>query len=366
MNMPLGTFRKILVATDFSPAAETALEQAVALARGCDAQVTVVHVIKNVHTTLQLMAYAPAWGPASEELAERERALRWQAREKLQALIAPDEAAGVRIRQEVLVGAPFIEIIHAVQLGAYDLVVTGTRGQPALKRALVGSTATKLARKCPCPVWIARLRENSTSRCVLAPVDFSDVSHRTAALAASLAASSGATLHLLHVYDMADLEGVPVPPEDNKAEFLRNRRQMRLAALDQLRQLSESLSPKPDKTTLNVAPGIPWQVIRAATRRAGADLIVMGSVGRGGIPGLLIGNTAEKVLHTTDVSLLIVKPNGFASPVPPLEKIISKQPERQPTARQSNSAIQWPRSYSASRRTIDMSHATSNGFWQAI
>jgi nucleotide-binding universal stress UspA family protein len=45
------------------------------------------------------------------------------------------------------------------------------------------------------------------------------------------------------------------------------------------------------------------------------DLIVMGTVGRGGIAGLLIGNTAEEILQQVDCSVLAVKPDGFVSPV---------------------------------------------------
>jgi nucleotide-binding universal stress UspA family protein len=45
------------------------------------------------------------------------------------------------------------------------------------------------------------------------------------------------------------------------------------------------------------------------------DLIVMGTVSRSGLPGFLIGNSAEKVLPLVDCSLLTVKPEGFVSPV---------------------------------------------------
>ena len=52
-----------------------------------------------------------------------------------------------------------------------------------------------------------------------------------------------------------------------------------------------------------------------AVRRLDADLLVMGTVGRSGIPGLLIGNTAEDVLNAVDCSLLAVKPPGFVCPL---------------------------------------------------
>ena len=46
-----------------------------------------------------------------------------------------------------------------------------------------------------------------------------------------------------------------------------------------------------------------------------ADLVVMGTVGRTGIAGLFIGNTAEMVLEQVQCSVLAVKPAGFVSPV---------------------------------------------------
>ncbi|MDK1310071.1 universal stress protein [Pseudoalteromonas sp. R96] len=45
------------------------------------------------------------------------------------------------------------------------------------------------------------------------------------------------------------------------------------------------------------------------------DLIVMGTVGRVGIPGLIIGNTAESILEQTQCSILAIKPKGFQTPI---------------------------------------------------
>ena len=45
------------------------------------------------------------------------------------------------------------------------------------------------------------------------------------------------------------------------------------------------------------------------------DLVVIGTVGRGGVPGLLIGNTAETILNAVDCSVLTLKPEGFETPI---------------------------------------------------
>ena len=47
----------------------------------------------------------------------------------------------------------------------------------------------------------------------------------------------------------------------------------------------------------------------------GVGLIVMGTVSRSGVAGLLIGNTAEEILRQVDCSVLTVKPDGFVTPV---------------------------------------------------
>ena len=57
------------------------------------------------------------------------------------------------------------------------------------------------------------------------------------------------------------------------------------------------------------------KAISSLSEAVSADLIVMGTVGRTGIPGLIIGNTAENVLQTTRASVLAVKSDGFVSPV---------------------------------------------------
>ncbi|WP_281269171.1 universal stress protein [Thiocapsa rosea] len=55
--------------------------------------------------------------------------------------------------------------------------------------------------------------------------------------------------------------------------------------------------------------------IPTLARKIGADVVVMGTVGRGGIPGLLMGNMAEAILQQVDCSVLATKPPGFVTSV---------------------------------------------------
>lgn len=75
----------------------------------------------------------------------------------------------------------------------------------------------------------------------------------------------------------------------------------------------ESLAIDRASLQIHQSWGTPWQEIRRALKFQAVDLVVMGNVGRSGIPGLLMGNTPEKVLETCDCSILTVKPDGFQS-----------------------------------------------------
>ena len=63
--------------------------------------------------------------------------------------------------------------------------------------------------------------------------------------------------------------------------------------------------------------GVAATAIPEMARELAADLVIMGTVARTGIAGLLIGNTAEAVLEQLQCSVLAIKPSGFVSPVGP-------------------------------------------------
>ena len=66
---------------------------------------------------------------------------------------------------------------------------------------------------------------------------------------------------------------------------------------------------------IHLLKGQPGHVITDFANKKRTDLVVLGTVSRVGISGLLIGNTAERVLSNIDASVLTVKPEGFRTPV---------------------------------------------------
>ena len=69
------------------------------------------------------------------------------------------------------------------------------------------------------------------------------------------------------------------------------------------------------KPQTHLLKGLARTEIPALAARLEVDLVGMGSVGRTGVPGFFIGNTAEKTLAAVDCSILTVKPKAFKTPV---------------------------------------------------
>jgi nucleotide-binding universal stress UspA family protein len=82
-----------------------------------------------------------------------------------------------------------------------------------------------------------------------------------------------------------------------------------------LRQLAQSFGDRLSAVQTIHRRGEPEEVIPEFVVAQGIDLLVMGTVARAGIAGVLIGNTAERVLRKLPCSVLAVKPAGFVSPV---------------------------------------------------
>ena len=69
------------------------------------------------------------------------------------------------------------------------------------------------------------------------------------------------------------------------------------------------------KPQTHLVKGWARKEIPALAKRIEADLVVMGTVGRPGVPGFIVGNTAEMILNQIDCSVLAIKPPGFVTPV---------------------------------------------------
>ncbi len=315
MKSKLG-FERILVATDFSPPAEAALRQAVWLARKTGASITLGHTLTTRRTSPseagpKMDLFMDLLVNEGETLEDFEMEAMREADAKLRRL-AEKIAGSVEIQTRVYVGESFAEVTHAVQREGYDLVLAGTRGLAPWEQFLVGSTAKRLIRKCPSSVWIVKAEHIGIPQVVLAATDFSEISRKAVSQGLLVAQHANAAFHLLHVVDSKDV------PEDVISRIPKGsslQQEINEEASKRMDAFIDSIAVDRASIQVHQSWGTPWQEIRRAAKFQAADLVVIGTVGRSGIQGLLLGNTADKVLDTCDCSILTVKPDGFVSPL---------------------------------------------------
>jgi nucleotide-binding universal stress UspA family protein len=137
-------------------------------------------------------------------------------------------------------------------------------------------------------------------RRVLCPVDFSNVSRAALRTAAGLARTSHGRLTVLFVDDSL-LVAAAAAARDTRASAQNTK-----AALDRFTLQALPAPARPLRLRTVVAVGAPADEILKAARRPAADLIVIGTRGKGGVARLLLGSTAEAVLRRARIPVLAV------------------------------------------------------------
>jgi nucleotide-binding universal stress UspA family protein len=216
---------------------------------------------------------------------------------------------------EVGCGTPFVEIIRRVQEHGHDLVIVSSRRPTALDRAIVGSTALRLLRKCPGAVWVTGRHLDPGPWCVLTAVGSTGLAPALLDLSADIVALRGGEWHVLHCVEYRDEAGMRLQhrPREEIDEY---RRGVREEDWSMLRSLTTGPAGRTGlKPQLWLAEGRADEQILAAIDEQDVHLVVLGSIGRAGLPGVLIGNVAETVFKNAECSILAIKPEGFVSPV---------------------------------------------------
>jgi nucleotide-binding universal stress UspA family protein len=305
-------FKNILFVADREDGLDAALERAVAVSQSNTARLTIMDVTPDAGFDSYLRrTYA----------VDLNARLREQRLESLEMLTRPYTDAGVPVYTTVATGTLFLEVIRAVQRNAHDLVMKVAQQASGLTAALFGSDDMHLLRKCPSPVWIDRPAGARNYQRLLAAVDpfddeSGDLQRLVLDLATSLAEREHAVLDIVHIWELPGesmLANGRGRIERSELDLLLDETERRHRhALDAL-LLPYGLSS--EANSVHLLKGRPASMISAYTREQGIDLVVMGTLGRIGIPGLFIGNTAEDVLRETQTPVLAVKPGGFVSPV---------------------------------------------------
>jgi universal stress protein E len=308
-NLKGGTvkFKSILVDIDVAASVHPALDCAVRLCRQCDAHLQIVDVVS---LRPDATAYLPV-GILEEIVRHRESQL---------SRIA-QSFTGLRIDSHALIGRPADALIKGVMRSGHDLLIRAhARDLSTRLPSMYGAVSMELFRKCPCPVWALGPADGSTSPGILAAVNAAGAGPEEQALnvkiidcGLTIAELQQGSLTILQAHEAISKSILsPHASADVYFDYIdKTRKRVR----DNLKELAASFGSRLNMARIEVREGVPEDVIPEFVVSEGIDLVVMGTVARTGISGLLIGNTAERLLQRLLCSVLTVKPDGFFSPV---------------------------------------------------
>ena len=174
--------------------------------------------------------------------------------------------------------------------------------------------AAKLLRKCPGPVWVVKPEHDLGHRLVLAATDLMAVGDLAVEWAAFVAERHKSELHIVHAYG--------IPPSLQLAASRMSEEEY-AAELDAIKARAQahidgviSATAFDGESVVHLGRSAPSLAIREAVGHLHPDLLVIGTISRGGIAGFLVGNTAERLVDRVDCSILAVKPPDFVCPLP--------------------------------------------------
>jgi nucleotide-binding universal stress UspA family protein len=296
--------KRIIVGHDLGVGGEVALRSAVVLANRCDAALRLVHVVEPLDAYQRISH--PLTSPFTlEEIAQKTGA-------RLQALAVSPELARLRVEYEVRKGKPFVELIIVGRAWPADLIVVG--GASRTEEPFLGSTSERILRKALVPVMVAKKPLSSEAKTFLVPTDFSSCARKAAEEALMLAKNFSARVIFFHALDLAPSYtvayahelgvSVPIPPpapEEIEPEWEAFLSGLPLDNVDWEKSTEEGQAA----TTI---------VHRA--KRIQADMIVIGTHGRSGLPHMLLGSVAEKVVRAAFCPVLTIRPEAFQFELP--------------------------------------------------
>jgi nucleotide-binding universal stress UspA family protein len=277
-------FEKVLVSMDLSPATEALVSALPAMREFGTQEMTLVHVAK------------PRRGSNAESLARVK-----EYRERLNGLADHLKNDELVVSVRVPTGAPVSEVVKAVEATDPDIVLVGSRSHTLIAEAFIGSVAWDIVRSAGRPVLLQRIDPNrgdpeaalespgsGLPKHVVFPTDFSDTAKRARPWLAQLAKNGVPSFALLHVMSAASEEG-------------------RQFAEEQLKELAQELRDLgATDVSYRIPIGTPYEeILNAGGNRADA-LVVMGTHGRGLLPGVVLGSVGRQVVRRASARVLLL------------------------------------------------------------
>jgi nucleotide-binding universal stress UspA family protein len=302
-------YRNILIPLDGSAFAEHALPFAVSIARraGATLQIVQVHVpIAPLYSGRELVAdFTLDYIIRENETAYLDRVVKQLA-----------EINPVRVNRALVDGSAADAIHEQALAAAVDLVVMATHGRGGLSRFWLGSVADSLVRRLPIPILLVRPQEEAPDlardqvlKQILIPLDGSEFAEQVLEPAVALGTLMEAEYRLIQVIDPLQIAGHDADGFPISGLAQEGIQHLQRKATAYLEQIAERLRARSLRVVTRAI--VSCQAAEAILDQAGAlstNLIALETHGRGGLPRLLLGSVADKVVRGALTPVLLHRP----------------------------------------------------------
>ena len=287
---------RVLVATDGSPSARNAALLVRSLSWPEETRVRVLEIFPPVPSLVAIS------GDRELDLDDTHE------RNSVAQLAAPLSREGLVIDEEYIRGNGVANIIvEDARAWDAEVIVTGSRGHGRLATMLLGSVAAAVSERAPCPILVAR--RSTCSRIVFAE-DGSDGAFKARSVLAKWPIFKGMQLKVVSVahVDRPLRSGITAAVfEDARQAQADDLMEARAAHGHLSKESAEQLRLAGVLAQAELRTGDAATEIVAAAQSWNADLIVVGSRGRGAIARTVLGSVARSVLQSAKCSVLVIR-----------------------------------------------------------
>ena len=295
-------YKKILVPLDGSDLAELALPYAEELAGSLSCEITLIHVSESADEKYENMhqLYIEKIVEATKQGAERCRKNK--------------RAKKIKVSSVHLMGHIAEQIVDYADKESIDLIVMTTHGRSGIRRWLLGNVAAKVVRATDRPIALIRAKDTLPEECaerkinkVLVPLDGSKASEVVVPHVSELASNLKAEVVLFQVvspsYFVYAIPGEAVL-QPHSPEDLQNMIENSKLYLD---RVGTEFRDKGIETTSEVGIGGPAEEIIRVADEMQVDMVAMSTHGHSSISLWAFGSNADKVLHSGNTPVLLVR-----------------------------------------------------------
>jgi nucleotide-binding universal stress UspA family protein len=311
----MSSFRNILLPTDFTTHARSALKYAAAFARESHGRV-VLFSVQTGKVPANLMTLP------ERIIQSQDQSWLVQLRSQVREWLTDPLFSKIEVEPVIVEGDPAPEIAKAVREYDIDLVTVVTHGRRGLTRALWGSTAEEIIAEAPCPVLTIRPPQHDfvehrghhtkihLDRILLA-TNFRPSSFAAVARARELAAATGAELHAIYVIGDYFEQISVMFPEGGTSALSRMR--------GEINDSMQAFTREGDgRVHSHIAEGRPYAEIVRMAAEIDADIIIIGTSVHGSLFGgaPALGSEIERVVRNAPCPVLCVPSGKVVTPLP--------------------------------------------------